>query len=129
MAESARKAQARSNGWEPRVIKVSSKRQITIPAEVYESAGFAEYALASWTDDGLLIQPINVNDEDSSVRILRSLLAQGFDGEALVDEYEKIRRKVVVFDAAIDEALEDVEEGRTRPFEEVQSELRAKYGI
>jgi len=115
--------------WEPRVIKISRKRQITIPAEVYEGAGFADYALASWTEDGLTIQPINVNDEDSSVAILRSLLAQGFDGEELVNEFEKIRSKVVLFDRKVDEAIEDVEQGRTRPFDEVQTELKAKYGL
>ena len=125
----AQAAAANRESWTPRVIKISSKRQITIPADVFEGEGFSEYALASWTEDGLVIQPINVNDEDSSVRILRSLLAQGFDGEALVDEYEKIRSKMVIFDRMIDEALDDVVQGRTRPFDDVQGEIRAKYGI
>ena len=110
--------------WEPRVIKVSSKRQITIPAEVYEAAGFSDYALASWTEDGLVIQPIDVSDEDSSVKILRMLLAQGYDGEALIDEYEKVRRKIAAFDLKVGAALDDTEHGSVRSLDDVQKELR-----
>ncbi len=49
MAEAARMA--------PQRIKVSSKRQITIPAKAYKDMGFTEYALIEQTDEGLLIKP------------------------------------------------------------------------
>ena len=55
MAEAARMA--------PQRIKVSSKRQITIPAKAYKDMGFTEYALIEQTDEGLLIKPLNVEDE------------------------------------------------------------------
>ena len=35
---------------EPLSIKISSKRQIAIPAKAYEEAGFKDYALCTWTD-------------------------------------------------------------------------------
>ena len=44
MAEAARMA--------PQRIKVSSKRQITIPAKAYKDMGFTEYALIEQTDEG-----------------------------------------------------------------------------
>lgn len=50
MAETARMA--------PQRIKVSSKRQITIPAKAYKDMGFTEYALIEQTDEGLLIKPL-----------------------------------------------------------------------
>ena len=115
--------------WEPRVIKISSKRQITIPADVYEESGFAQYALLSRTLDGFSVQPVNVYDEDATVQILRHLLAQGFDGEALIDEYEKINKKLVEFERLIGEGLRDADEGRVVPFDVMQEELRAKYGL
>ena len=37
----------------PQAIKISSKRQITIPAKIYEKAGFGDYALCTWTDKGM----------------------------------------------------------------------------
>lgn len=57
MAEVARMA--------PQRIKVSSKRQITIPAKAYKDMGFTEYALIEQTDEGLLIKPLKVEDEGS----------------------------------------------------------------
>ena len=63
MAEAARMA--------PQRIKVSSKRQITIPAKAYKDMGFTEYALIEQTDEGLLIKPLNVEDEGMSLDVLR----------------------------------------------------------
>ena len=42
---------------EPLSIKISSKRQIAIPAKAYEEAGFKDYALCTWTDKGIFLQP------------------------------------------------------------------------
>ena len=52
MAEAARMA--------PQRIKVSSKRQITIPAKAYKDMGFTEYALIEQTDEGLLLSLIHI---------------------------------------------------------------------
>ena len=65
MAEAARMA--------PQRIKVSSKRQITIPAKAYKDMGFTEYALIEQTDEGLLIKPLKVEDEEISLDVLRRL--------------------------------------------------------
>ena len=116
-------------GWKPRIIKISPKRQITIPLDIYRTAGFADYALATWAENGITIQPIDVRSEDDTVRILRSLLAQGYDGEALIDEYERITRPLVDYKSAIDQGLEDIEQGRVAPFRETQDKLKKKYGL
>ena len=75
---------------EPQRVKISSKRQVTIPARWYREMGFDEYALATWTEDGLLLQPISVDDEDVTVDILRQLIAEGYKGDELIDEYCKV---------------------------------------
>ena len=127
MAEAA--AAVDPKEWEPRVIKISKKRQITIPADVYEKAGFTDCALATWTDEGLVIQPINVDATDETVWMLRRLLEKGFDGEGLIDEYEKWRKNTAELNRLIDEGLRDVAEGRTMPYEEFRQRIRDEYGI
>ena len=114
---------------EPVTIKISSKRQITIPAKWHKEMGFSEYALATWTDQGLLIQPIEVKNEDVSVSLLRYLVKQGFEGDELVAEYEKQKNKIVEFDKLVEEGIRDVEEGRTAPFSETREKIRTKYGL
>ena len=114
----------------PRIIKISSKRQVTIPADMHAASGFTDYAFVSWSEDGSIsITPIDVRDENSSVTILRSLLAQGYDAEQLVDEYEKIIHPVIDYRAEVERGLKDIEEGRVRPFNEMRDEIRQRYGI
>ena len=79
---------------EPQTIKISSKRQITIPAQAYKDLHFGEYALCTWTERGILIQPLTVDDEDISVGILRDLVRQGFEGEELVQRYAAEQKKL-----------------------------------
>lgn len=92
MAEAARMA--------PQRIKVSSKRQITIPAKAYKDMGFTEYALIEQTDEGLLIKPLNVEDEGMSLDVLRRLIAEGYEGEALVERYAAVCPHVIKFEDA-----------------------------
>lgn len=114
---------------EPQAIKISSKRQITIPAQWYRALDFHEYALATWTDDGILIQPLDVADEDVTVDILRHLIAQGYEGDELIEQYKQMKSKIVSVKQAIAEAEEDVAAGRVRSARELIAEMRAKYGL
>ncbi len=114
----------------PRIIKISSKRQITIPADMYEKSKFSDYAYVVYREGGgIEISPIDVRDEASSVKILRSLLEQGFDGEELVDEYERIIHPIIDYKKAIEDGLGDVEAGKVKPFGQMQESLREKYGL
>lgn len=91
----------------PQRIKVSSKRQITIPATAYKEMGFTEYALIEQTDEGLLIKPLKVEDERLSLEVLRKLINDGYEGEELVERYAAVCPHVIRF--------EDVQAGgRTR---------------
>ena len=114
---------------EPQTIKISSKRQITIPAKYYEAAGFGEYALCTWTDQGILLQPLDVDDEDVTVDILRSLVKQGFEGEELIERYQETKRKIVSVRRKLEEAERDVSEGRVDTYENMCDRIRQKYGV
>ena len=114
---------------EPQTIKISSKRQITIPARYYEAAGFGEYALCTWTDQGILLQPLDMEDEDVTVDILRSLIKQGFEGEELIEHYQEMKRRIVSVRCKLDEAERDVSEGRVDTYENMRDRIRRKYGV
>lgn len=114
---------------EPQTIKISSKRQITIPAKYYEAAGFGEYALCTWTDQGILLQPLDVDDEDVAVDILRSLVKQGFEGEELIERYQETKRKIVSVRRKLEEAERDVSDGRVDTYENMRDRIRQKYGV
>lgn len=114
---------------EPQTIKISSKRQITIPAKYYEAAGFGEYALCTWTDQGILLQPLDVDDEDVTVDILRSLVKQGFEGEELIERYQETKRKIVSVRRKLEEAECDASDGRVDTYENMRDRIRQKYGV
>ena len=110
-------------------VKISSKRQITIPSKFYEAGGFDEYALCTWTENGLLLQPLKVNDEDNSVTNLRQLVAEGYEGDELVDKYEEIQNKIVSIKHKLQKAEDDIAEGRVGPVGEMFESVRKQYGL
>ena len=88
----------------PQRIKVSSKRQITIPAKAYKDMGFTDYALIEQMDEGLLIKPLKVEDEGVSLDVLRRLIAEGYEGEELVERYAAVCPRVIRFSDLRDSA-------------------------
>ena len=114
---------------EPLSIKISSKRQITIPAKAYEEAGFKDYALCTWSDKGMFLQPLDVEDEDVTIDILRYLINEGYEGEDLIAQYKAMKKKVVSVKDKLDEAERDIAEGRVGSAREMQNRMREKYGL
>ena len=114
---------------EPLAIEISSKRQITIPAKAYEEAGFKDYALCTWSDKGMFLQPLDVEDEDVTIDILRYLINEGYEGEDLIAQYKAMKKKVVSVKDKLDEAERDIAEGRVGSAREMQNRMREKYGL
>ena len=114
---------------EPLAIKISSKRQITIPAKAHEEAGFKDYALCTWSDKGMFLQPLDVEDEDVTIDILRYLINEGYEGEDLIAQYKAMKKKVVSVKDKLDEAERDIAEGRVGSAREMQNRMREKYGL
>ena len=78
----------------PAMVKVSGKRQVTIPAEAYRQGGFADYALCTWTADGLRVQPLQGGGGDVTVAILRALVDAGYEGEQLVRAFASATKNI-----------------------------------
>ena len=114
---------------QPQAIRISSKRQITIPAKLYKKMGFTEYAWIEETEDGLLVKPVPVEDEDVSLYVLRRLVEEGFEGEELIERYKEACPRVVKFHELVDEAHRDVLSGEGVPARGVQNRMRERYGL
>lgn len=77
----------------PLVRKISSKGQVSIPKAWLESRGFDEYATIVFTDEGILVKPVELSDNDEfDALILRELIAQGLEGDELVDAWAVEKR-------------------------------------
>lgn len=116
----------------PRRVKVSSKRQITIPVDIYERQGFAEYALLTETNGGLVVQPMRLVDDDEekiTVELLRYLIDQGCEGEDLLERYEELKPKFASYYKAVKGSETAIAEGRLGDFDEMQERIRAKHGL
>lgn len=115
----------------PRRIKISSKRQITIPADVYERQGFAEYAILTETEDGFTVQPFELvgGDEELTVMLLRHLMERGYEGEALIEKFIEAKPGFFDYHDAIRRSEADIAAGRVRDAAEVVRGLRAEYGL
>ena len=119
-----------------KTVRVSSKRQITIPAETYKRLGFKSYAYLEERDGGIFIRPVEVLDEREAVDILRYLVEEGYTGEELVRKFEEMQPDVVEVSRKLDEAEDDIRKNNTLTFEELLSnmsrfekELEERYGI
>jgi bifunctional DNA-binding transcriptional regulator/antitoxin component of YhaV-PrlF toxin-antitoxin module len=76
------------------VIRVSRKRQITIPLKFYEALNLGDQVECSLGDGAIIIRPSRRTDDEFSVEILTDLVSKGLSGDELVREFEAERYRV-----------------------------------
>lgn len=104
-----------SSPMEPKRIKVSSKRQITIPQQFYEQLGITDEVLCFVRDGEIVLRPVS-HDPGFAEYILKDLIEQGYEGEELLAkfrEYQKKIRPAVL--RMLEEAEQLAEEARNNP--------------
>jgi hypothetical protein len=74
-----------------KIIRISSKRQITIPQTYYDQLEFKGDAICYIDGDSMIIRPIENAGGSFAEFILADLIAEGLEGEALLSEF--IRRQ------------------------------------
>lgn len=79
---------------EKRRIKISSKRQITIPIKYFEALSLDKELNCIYSNDMLILTPVKKEDSAFSEEILADLIQQGYSGEKLLTEFKKINRKI-----------------------------------
>ncbi|MBU7005103.1 AbrB/MazE/SpoVT family DNA-binding domain-containing protein [Phosphitispora fastidiosa] len=74
-------------------ISVSKKRQITIPQRFYDSLNIGQEVECIMTNSEIIIRPVKQETEFAE-EILKDLIAKGFQGEQLLDEFKKTRSQI-----------------------------------
>lgn len=99
------------NVREYRDIKITSKRQITIPKAFFDYLGIEETVHAFLLDDGILIKPEqkrSVQEMDIEA-ILRNVMSEGYSGDELTDEFaRRVKEYNMVMDRRINGFLDDM---------------------
>ena len=72
-----------------KIISVSSKRQITIPLQFYRQLDLGSEIECLLEDGRIILQPLHRYPSEFSLEILKDLLAQGYAGDALLEQFEK----------------------------------------
>ena len=80
---------------ERRIIRVSMKRQITIPQKYFDSLGFHHEAECVLGNGYILIRPVqDKSGSEFSEQILAELIAQGFTGPMLLEKFKQESKKI-----------------------------------
>ncbi|TMN18842.1 AbrB/MazE/SpoVT family DNA-binding domain-containing protein [Lentibacillus cibarius] len=74
-------------------IRVSEKRQITIPKRFFEQLGIEESLICELRGDEIVLRPAPT-DEDFSEDILKDLLQEGYEGDQLLTEFQKRKAQI-----------------------------------
>ena len=81
---------------EQKRVTITSKRQFTIPQKFYVELGFDREAVCTMGDGMLIIQPAShvSGGGEFAEQILSDLIAEGFSGQELLDEFRVRQAKV-----------------------------------
>lgn len=72
-----------------RIIRVSKKRQITIPLQYFNQLNLGDEVECSLENNALVIKPLVRDTGEFSVEILKDLVSKGLSGDELVREFEE----------------------------------------
>ena len=108
---------AKERRMERKTIRISSKRQVTIPQRYFDRLGFGEEAECILRWDELVIRPVKVQSGwEFSEQILADLIAQGYSGEQLLERFKTEQKKVrPAVERLIEEADTLVASGQSGP--------------
>ncbi|HBN96698.1 MAG TPA: AbrB family transcriptional regulator [Firmicutes bacterium] len=83
-----------NGSMEKRRIRISSKRQVTIPAKYYDSLELSDEVDCIYANNMLIFLPVKRQDSVFAEEILADLIQQGYTGETLLAEFKKINRQI-----------------------------------
>lgn len=91
---------------EQKRVKITSKRQFTIPQKFYTELGFDREAICTVQNGKLILEPVaHVSGGEFAEQILAELIAEGLSGNELLEEFKTRQAKVrPAVEAMLDEA-------------------------
>lgn len=83
------------NPMNRKTIRISEKRQLTIPQKFFEALGFSTEAECILRGNEIVLRPVREQGGgEFAEQILADLIAQGFSGDQLLTEFKKMKKKV-----------------------------------
>lgn len=83
------------NPMNRKTIRISEKRQLTIPQKFYEALGFSTEAECILRGNEIVLRPVKEQGgSEFAEQILADLIKQGLSGNQLLDEFKKAQKKV-----------------------------------
>lgn len=80
---------------ERKTIRISEKRQLTIPQKFFEMLGFSTEAECILRGNEIVLRPVReASGGEFAEQILADLIAQGLSGDQLLAEFKKTQKKV-----------------------------------
>ena len=110
-------AMVKDRSMDRKRVSISVKRQITIPQKFYTKLGFESEAECIIRGNEIVLRPVkNESGNEFSEIILEELIAKGYSGKQLLDEFKKAQRKIrPAVEVMLDEA-ERVATGESEGF-------------
>ena len=82
------------NPMNRKTIRISEKRQLTIPQKFFEALGFSTEAECILRGNEIVLRPVREQGGgEFAEQILADLIAQGFSGDQLLTEFKKMQKK------------------------------------
>ena len=83
------------NPMNRKTIRISEKRQLTIPQKFFEALGFSTEAECILRGNEIVLRPVREQGGgEFAEQILADLIAQGFSGDQLLTEFKKMQKNV-----------------------------------
>lgn len=84
-----------ARGMERKMIRISGKRQITIPQKYFDMLGFDTEAECILRGNELVIRPVSERSGGEFAEvILADLIQKGYQGDTLLAKFKETQRKV-----------------------------------
>ncbi|MBA4602067.1 AbrB/MazE/SpoVT family DNA-binding domain-containing protein [Thermoactinomyces mirandus] len=75
-------------------IKVSDKRQITIPIKFFKQLNIQDEVDVFVKNGELVIRPAGRTDHGFATEILKDLVSQGYEGQRLIEEFANVQSRI-----------------------------------
>ena len=84
----------REKAFEVKKLRISAKRQITIPQKFYSKLGFTHDAECEIRGEELIIRPIREGVGEFAEEILSDLIKEGLSGEELLQAFRNRQKEI-----------------------------------
>jgi len=85
----------RNKVMERKIIRISEKRQVTIPQKFYKALNMSNEAECVLQSGAIIIRPIKENiGGEFAEQILSDLIAKGYEGPILLEKFKETNKKI-----------------------------------